>query len=291
MRDFVLRRTGVSFAVATMIYGGLCMGANTPAGEKDKGSSLTDLRRPSNKKDVLKFGPNESSMFDVPNTTWYIYIKGVSGATWSHFNDHDGLREFEHPSIVDAEKRPDTNTDDLWCEHMVHCNLLTWCGWGQKLGFQNEDSMADYFVSNPNQLKDKMPMQYAFDKLRCDMKKYERFRRENGRPDLMRDIADMCKDGYAIYIQLDWGKKNHRQGSHAVTCYGYQGDRKYAKSSWRHYTGLLITNSDNHKHEANPPNTITLLPLEWDETDALYYLSFPLAKVGSIRFAWGLHAR
>ena len=58
-----------------------------------------------------------------------------------------------------------------------------------------------------------------------------------------------------------------------------------------YYTGVIVSDSDNHKHNPNgtgrkAPNSLTIIPISWDSKNEIY--NFDTPSRGYIRFFWGL---
>ncbi len=99
-----------------------------------------------------------------------------------------------------------------------------------------------------------------------------------------------------VYLQLDWGAYENRKKEdrgHALTMYGFTYDMSFSKNKPERYTGVIVADSDNDKNVAkstDAPNSLTIIPIQWDYVNKVYLIS-DRGKNGFIRFFYGLEGR
>ena len=99
-----------------------------------------------------------------------------------------------------------------------------------------------------------------------------------------------------VYLQLDWGVYGNRKWEdrgHALTMYGFTYDKSISPKRPEYYTGVIVADSDNDKnviYSEDAPNSLTIIPIQWDKENRIYLIS-ARGKNGFIRFFYGLKGR
>lgn len=250
----------------------------------------------------LKFGPTRKSEFKISGQT-NAFVIGVSGLNICDFQENGNHFDFQHPRIIDAEKSDENKNDDLWCEQLTNANQLAFGGWARLAGFKNEDDIADMLRKNPSILDKTDVYSFVFSRIPKNKYKLDDYQKmfrmvaNDGKSlrarNAMGQVDDFLRAGNgSIYLQLDFGQYGQRKtGSHAITMYGFTYSQKYKRHDPRYYTGVIVSDSDNHKRHAagtgrEAPNSMTIIPIAWDPVNCIY--TFDKPSRGYIRFLYGL---
>lgn len=173
--------------------------------------------------------------------------------------------------VSDAEKRPSTPYDDPMCWAAAASNVLAWTGWGRVGGMTTADEIFAYYQGHwtsgggsPNNawqwwFDDDQPWtsivvhtpgggfwpEKTFD---------EYYRLEGGTATAMANLDAMLHEGRAVAGTLF---NTEGYGPHVVTLWGYSTD----PAEPGRYTGVWITDSDDHQTLAEPPDRLRYVPV------------------------------
>ena len=269
-----------------------------------------DKKAKINKEKHFRFGRFECSEFLLTDTE-YAFVVGISGLSQEDFvvsTVHQGRRRFVHEKIIDVEKSESTEIDNYMCEQIVNINQLFFCGWGRLAGYDNPYELYDELLADPTILE-RFPNVYAYVFQKPTLRKYNlmryqtMFRMCDNAPVSWGEKKMMCQvDRYLrslnclVYLQLDWGVYENRKKEdrgHALTMYGFTYDISFSKNKPERYTGVIVADSDNDKNVAkstDAPNSLTIIPIQWDYVNKVYLIS-DRGKNGFIRFFYGLEGR
>ena len=194
--------------------------------------------------------------------------------------------QLENFSFIDAEKTNFSHNDDLLCWAATVSNTLNYAGWLEQTEFGDSDDLLDQFD------KDFAGGAFdAFDGYRwflngvCKpyggsatpkkrgsgayMKEYP-YELLTENVSLMNDQIQQTKllqqrlregCGVGLGILFETG------GGHAISCWGYINDNSYDENDSRHYTALVISDSDSdiqpQEDRRVAPNKLNVLSLEF----------------------------
>ena len=258
----------------------------------------------------FKFGRFEYSEFPLTNTE-YAFVVGISGLSQEDFvasTAHQGRRQFEHRKIIDVEKCESSEIDNYMCEQITNINQIFFCGWGRLAGYGSPYELYDELLTDSTILE-RFPNVYLYVFQKPKLRKYNllryqtMFRMCDNAPVSWGEKKMMCQvDRYLrslnclIYLQIDWGVYGNRKWEdrgHALTMYGFTYDKSIPQNRPESYTGVIVAVSDNDKNVANSadaPNSLTIIPIQWEPENKIYLIS-DRGKNGFIRFFYGLEGR
>lgn len=216
--------------------------------------------------------------------------------------------------FIDTEKEDVENYDSQLCWAAATSNALTYTGWAQYAGFDNEDDLFDMFAENftdegalvaygatwfLNGVGDtidgittaapKKPdggayaPDYAYENVVTEHMFYP-----DGICEQSKILKEELKSGCGIVLS---GQFMFGEGGHATTCWGYAVDNNYSEDEQMHYKMFFISDSDNDKGTAedrrNIPDRIMALELAHGLENALWhsvnYDSYQLLGYASIK--------
>ena len=247
---------------------------------------------------VLVVKPGATSSFVLPDGS-VAFVFGIGSLAAGDFIEisENGVLEYANSRIIDAEKTPTTDVDDLWCQQLTEVNLCVWSGWSQYVGFLQEDDFADYLRGKEDFVADHNILRWVMGKSGFSYGDYVSWSWATHPQQLVSDLMSRTLNGDCwIYLQLDWVTPGTTNiiGSHAVTCCGYQLAPGTTGASPEALTGLFIIDSDNDKKVGlagrYAPNSMSRIPVVWDEMSQRYFLTFP-GSTGMLRFLCYLKAR
>ncbi len=174
--------------------------------------------------------------------------------------------------ISDAEKSPATAYDDQMCWAAAAANVLAWTGWGHAGGRTTADEIFAYFQAHwlPGGGSPNNAWQWWFDDDQLwtsvvvhtpgggfwpDRTFDDYYRLEGGTSGAMANLDAMLHEGRAVAATLF---NTDGYGPHVVTLWGYSTD----PADPNRYTGVWITDSDDHRHLADPPDWLRYVPVE-----------------------------
>ncbi len=288
---------------------GVSAGERRPEPAPIKRKRLHKEARFSKKKD-FRFGRFECSEFQLSDTE-YAFVVGISGLRQEDFVvsiAHQGRRRFEYRKIIDVEKCDSTEIDDYMCEQIVNINQLFFCGWGRLAGYCSPNELYEELVTDSTILE-RFPnvCAYVFQKPKLrnyNLQRYQTMFRmcDNapvswGEKKMMSQVDKYLRTlNCLVYLQLDWGEYGNRKWEdrgHALTMYGFTYDKSITQNKPESYTGVIVADSDNDKNvakSADAPNSLTIIPIQWDYENKIYLIS-DRGKNGFIRFFYGLEGR
>ena len=258
----------------------------------DGGNVMPDAEK------TLRVRPGVSSSFSFADGS-RVFLFGIAPLSSGDFleTDADGVLRYENSQIIDAEKVLSEDADDLWCQKLTEVNLSVWSGWAQYVGFSNEDDFAGFLRNDPSFAESTNILKWVLGRAQVNYNSYVSWSWASNPSGFLNDlIAGTANADKWSYLQLDWvtpGTTN-KIGSHAVTCCGYRLKAGGDGSSPSDLTGMFIIDSDNDKKNGDggryAPNTITLIPVEYDSTFGKFFMSYP-GGTGMLRFLCFLKAR
>lgn len=195
------------------------------------------------------------TLFTFPAHALTYYLWDDFGGTW-----------------YDAEKSLTNTEDDDMCWAAAASNILMWSGW--RAGFSNEDSMFSYFQDHWLDVGGftSVGWEWWFDGIdRNDVdvsgggfyKTYtfsDYYLGYAADTDAVPKIAEFLKKGYGVSIGI---RPPSATGGHAITTWGYEYDKTGI-------LGLYVTDSDDNKNDANPPDALRYYDVY--SSEGLYYL-------------------
>ena len=246
----------------------------------------------------LMVRPGVSSSFSYADGS-RAFIFGIAPLSLGDFHETnaDGVMRYENTKIIDAEKVQSEKMDNSWCQQMTEVNLSVWSGWAQYVGFSNEDDLAEFLRNDPGFAESTNILQWILGRARVDYDSYVNLFWASNPSGFVNDlILQTANADKWTYLQLDWVEPGTttKIGSHAVTCCGYRLKAGRDGSSPSDLTGLFIIDSDNDEETGDggrhAPNTITLIPVEYDGTLGKFFMSYP-GKTGMLTSLTFLKAR
>ncbi len=198
----------------------------------------------------------------------------------------------EDSNLIDAEKIKETYNNEYMCWAATSANLLTYSGWAQKAGFENEDKLClDYESHFKNVGLDAgTSMSWFFNGSTgfsmSDTSKILRDYPESGayiRTVNSKDILAQydlygenaykampylklhLKEGDGVYIRKTQSSGNNYMGGHLMNCWGYIVDNSYSEDSKAHYKALITGDSVStmrYQTKAEAPNQYNIYHLE-----------------------------
>ena len=264
----------------------------------DSGDRIWDAE----KKLSVKPGVKSTFSFDDGSRAFIFGIEPLSANDFALIDDN-GAREYVNSQIVDAEKVPNLQVDDLWCQQMTEVNLCVWSGWSQYVGFTNEDDFAECLRENADFVGGtESILKWVMGHTGCAYADYVSLLWATNAELLVSNLVSRTIAGdQLIYLQLDWvyeGSTNiidSLSKSHAVTCCGYLFKAGSEGVLPENLAGLFIIDSDNDESVGmagrHAPNSVTLVPVEWNAEFQKIFLHFPHGNPGMLRFLCFLRAR
>ncbi len=186
----------------------------------------------------------------------------------------------------DAEKSPTNNDDDLMCWAAGASNILDWTGWGHVGGgLDNADAIFGYFLDhwtdnggNPyfgwdwwfdgsNESPDSAGWSQVdvpgggFWTPPYDSEDYLAFTSQDNLAMLALDT--LLHQGYGVTFSISGG------GGHCITAWGFDYEDIGGERS---YLGVHVTDSDDSKTLANPPDELRYYDVSYDDNDGAWYL-------------------
>ena len=235
----------------------------------------------------------------IPNVTMDMFKKTHTGPDGKITTGIVGEK------IIDAEKTAQTSPlsqDEYKCWAATASNMLQWSGWVNKTtDYKNagklttEDKIFKTFVDNflygntsYGAVKGGLTwfsdgtysVSDSFDQpqsgtggfLNKDLTDYITTN-PNGDVDSMALLASTLGKGGSVGVRIYQGAK-----AHLVTCWGYTVNNDYDAKDPKHYTGLIISDSDNSRFFADPtaaPNSLQYMALTWSKDDEHYLTDNP----------------
>ena len=229
-----------------------------------------------------------SSLFSLSSTE-YAYVNGFSGLTKKDMADSSSMTD---DRVIDAEKSPSSDDDDLLCWAGTASNVLAWTGWGAD-GLKKpdapglEDEIFKLFRTNftddgshvslglnwflngtfedPSDSGSEVKNAGSGDYLGMSPEIHgnDLYVRPINTAALLSRL--MAGDGVGLSL-TDY------QSGHAITCWGFSFDSSLDIRDTGFLTGLYITDSDDDKHLEKPSNTLRHIKVAWDEDRKAYRL-------------------
>lgn len=198
---------------------------------------------------------------------------------------------------ADAEKSPTNNEDDLACWAATASNMLEWTGWGFTGGMENGNA-DDFFAYFQDHTTDKGSLiEYALQwwftgylNDRGDSTNWSSEDVEGGdfwsssytwtdytlwhwdAKTTLQKIDEWLHAGYAVGIAI---YPITPPGGHAITVWGIEYDTSFDKTDpdevHDYYLGIYVTDSDNNKNMANPPDVLSYIEVNYDDTNNYWY--------------------
>ncbi len=215
--------------------------------------------------------------------------------------------------FIDTEKENVEGYDSQLCWAGATANALTYTGWAQYAGFDNEDDLFDLYAESFND--DGAVTEYGATWFFNGVgETYEGVTATPNDPDSGAyapdyasetvvtkhyfDSTTLCKEAKALKDDLRNGCGIVLSGEfifdaigHATTCWGYVVDNNYSEDEQMHYKMFLISDSDSDKGDAadrrDIPNRIMALELRHgiilDSWQSKNYDSYRLMNYASIK--------
>ena len=175
--------------------------------------------------------------------------------------------------VSDAEKSPATTHDDPMCWAAAASNVLAWTGWGRVDGMTTADDIFAYFQTHwmPGGGSPNNAWQWWFDADQpwapfvihtpgggfwpsTPLDDY--YRLKGGNATAMASLDAMLHEGRAVAATLF---NTDGYNPHVVTLWGYSTD----PAEPNRYTGVWITDSDDHQALADPPDWLRYVPVAY----------------------------
>ncbi|MBR1483029.1 MAG: hypothetical protein IJ598_08710, partial [Ruminococcus sp.] len=254
-------------------------------------------------KEVLSVGASAASQrryhaeFMLPDTTDEVYLTGLYADDIEEIQQSlidsyiDGQpMNLENLHFIDAEKTKEGDNDDNLCWAASCANILTYTGWAERAGFQNEDEVFNAYIqsftdnggfqrngiawffngtalgTNSGLVSTKIRdypnsggyfNNYAFDMV-CN---YLNIRSATE----MNVMIDLLKSGYGISPGVGISSGGVTGGGHAITLWGVVTDTSLPEDDPNHLRAVLITDSDSDMTEktdhAKSKNIMNLYPI------------------------------
>ena len=250
-----------------------------------------------------------SATFMIPGTNKEVFLTGLTAASIDTICDelianYSKGEDFviEGLDIIDAEKLyRDKAGDDNLCWAASASNMLTYTGWGQVAGFENEDQLfqvfADNFIDNGFSQDSGIYWFFTGSTLREDgnkgrLKKYPgsgAYLKGYSYSDYcanvtitgsawsyeMSNMFEKLKAGYGIGLGITWLGSGSDSG-HAITLWGVITNKDYSPSQKEYWDTLIVTDSDtdrppvehyNRQLQQNTFEVYKLTPYKSEEGD------------------------
>lgn len=241
-------------------------------------TNLTDAIWHTPVNDGSRFFTVKVAMPDQIKANGYGFIDAETLANTNGYAMSKGSLSFYSNSIVDAEKIDGTDLDDHGCGEATGANMAIMTGWAQRAGFSNEDDLFKSYYQDNGTLDGgtQTVIQYVFDRL--PLYSISDYYESTGFFDMttFHIIESWIDEGCAVGVKYLHGKPTGNEGDHVVTVWGILKDFRFLREDPRHYTAIIVSDSDDDKHgytmAESAPNRVKVWPVRWDEEDKVYYV-------------------
>ncbi|WP_287126024.1 IdeS/Mac family cysteine endopeptidase [Desulfobacter sp.] len=192
-------------------------------------------------------------------------------------------------TYYDAEKSSTNSEDDLMCWAASASNLLAWTGWGfpDSESFTDEDDIFQYFQDHWTDQGGNVyyGIDWWFDGTNnspTDPAVWSQVNVAGGgfwtgetfsdyylisyNPTYwsyaMSNLEYLITNGYATSLSI----KTDSGNAHAITVWGFEYD------TFGYYSGIWVTDSDDHKNQTNPSNNLVYYDVTYNSTSKAWYL-------------------
>ncbi|MCD4726962.1 MAG: hypothetical protein K8R46_04840, partial [Pirellulales bacterium] len=232
------------------------------------------------------FGTDYQPVGFAGDTSSYAAVKDANpvGESYLITDDWGGWWiDTEKTPPDDPDGTPPGTGDDFMCWAASASNILAWTGWGYVEGISNSDAMFDYFedhwtddggysdygwewwfsgagvVSDGSQVD--VPGGGFFPSENCS-NYVQSSSDENA---ALEKIDEFLHAGYGSVIYV---LAPEFDGNHAITIWGFT----YDSENPDYYTGVWVTDSDDHKHLSNAPDKLRYYEVLHSGEDEVWYL-------------------
>lgn len=225
--------------------------------------------------------PTKNFLFDgVSDFAWdaetRAYVIFFNQLKKSDFIEKNGVWSYYNPLVFDAEKVDFTTLDDNGCGEASACNMLFMTGWAQLAGYSSEDELFREFyeidgTANYGWLS---VMKHVFKKLPSEniWNYYDDLQMNST---LFQTIESLLQNHQAVCVLYNHGTPASHKGNHVLTVWGLLSDNRYPTSDPRHYTAMIVSDSDDDKwgysQASDAPNRLKTVPLTWNATEQVFY--------------------
>ena len=232
------------------------------------------------------FPTNESSRFltvgiemgDTIKANGFGFIDGAELVATNRFAMSRGALSLYSDTIVDAEKIDGTDLDDRGCGEATGANMVVMTGWAQLAGFEDEDDVfrSFYQIDGTADYGIYSVVKYVFERLPDYLLTDYYESADKFDATTFSKIEEWLDRGCAVGIKYLHGTPVSNEGDHVVTVWGVCKDLRYLPADPRHYSAVIISDSDDDKHgyvtAKESPNRVKIWPVSWNETDKVYYI-------------------
>ncbi len=230
-----------------------------------------------------------SSLFSLSGTE-YAYVNGFENLTARKFTRGWFNSSYANKNVIDAEKSPSREEDDLLCWAGAASNALAWTGWGAKgLKRDEADGLEDeifkkFYTHFTNEGGHSDVGMEWFLNGAAGKVSAGRIKKTGGGDYLSASPAIHVKNSFkdpdtaALLSRIlagDGVALSIRAGGltgHAVTCWGFSFDSSLTVNDPGYLTGLYITDSDDSKSSEHPADELVYIEVRWDENRRSYRL-------------------
>ena len=246
--------------------------------------------------------------FTLPDGVTQVFLTGLTRYNVSEIEQaiaagyRDGSFTLTDLGFIDAEKTLDEDADDQLCWAASSADVLTYTGWAAQAGFTSADDLFELYIDSfenkgghayygigwffngvkNNNSTSAMPVnypdsgnylpQYAFDDYAEVVDLIDAGAAGVG------TLYERLRDGCGVSLNAEIYLNGEQQGGHAVTCWGFVTDRRYAETNKNYYKSVIITDSDSDERlgvdRRTAPDVMsccTLVPMEQDGGIDTYY--------------------
>ena len=220
------------------------------------------------------------SASDTPTGSTYMLCDNWGG-NWADAEKLPPSDGVYNPPPVNANEE-----DDVLCWALTACNILEWTGWGFVSGLDNSDEMGDYFEDHVTDgygviddgwewwFTGNLP--YHGENWTSEDVEGGDFWSGSYTYTNYRHIGpDVTKTMETIdtYLHNGWGIGIGIEG-HAITVWGFNYDSNVDKITNPHdyYLGIWVTDSDDDRTQANPPDRLRYYEVAWNSTNNRCYM-------------------
>ena len=232
------------------------------------------------------FPTNEGSRFltvgmemcETVKANGFGFIDGSELVATNRFAMSKGALSLYSDAIVDAEKIDGTDLDDRGCGEATGANMVVMTGWAQLAGFADEDEVfrSFYQVDGTADYGTYSVVKHVFDRLPGHSFSDYYESEDSFDATTFQKIEAWLDRGCAIGVMYLHGTPASNEGNHVVTVWGVCKDLRYLPADPRHYSAVIISDSDDDKHghatAGEAPNRVKIWPVSWNETEKVYYI-------------------